>query len=97
MGDLITCWWVLLLCAIAGFIFGFIYMLLLRCFAKIMVFVTIVFVFILLLVIGTVCWFWKNRYDSTERTYKFYFWLAIIFWVLSLLYCILVCCCCKAI
>ena len=97
MGDLVTSWWVMLICAFCGFIFGFIYMLLLRCCAKIMVFVTIVLVFFLLLGTGTVAWFWKNRYDSSERTYKVYYGLAITFWVLTLLYAVLVCCCCRAI
>ncbi len=97
MGDVIVCWWVILLCALLAFVLGLLHLCLIRLLAKIMVWVTIISVFLLLIVMGTICWFFKNRYESHDKSYSFFKWIAVVFWILSGLYLLLVLCCCRAI
>lgn len=97
MGDVVICWWVLLICAIIAFVLGFVYMLLVRCFAKIMVWVTIISVFFILVTIATILWFYKNQFASNESTYHVFLWTAVAIWILAGMYICLVLCCFRRI
>lgn len=95
--DVVICWWVFLICGISAFILGFVYLIILRLLAKVVVWLTIVSLFFVIIAAGVGFWFYKNKFETSEKSYSFCKWTAIILWIAAALYLILVFCCCRSI
>lgn len=64
--DLINAWQVMLICIGAAFILGFIYLLLVRCFAGAIVWLTIISIFVILAGGGYWVYHLRNNYDEAD-------------------------------
>lgn len=93
--DLLYCWWIFLIAAVAAFFYGLVYMILLRFLVKIMVWVTIIVTFLLLFIIACVCFYWRTKYDNSSDGNRIFFYTAIVLWVLCAIYLLLILCCCR--
>jgi energy-coupling factor transporter transmembrane protein EcfT len=69
MGDLATCWWVLLVLGFISAFLGFVYLVLLRWFAKPLLYISFVLIFGLLVGGGFYVYFLANNYDTADHTY----------------------------
>ena len=97
MGDLITCWWVLLVVAGAAFLYGFVYMFFLKCCAKVLVWVSIFACFLALLGGGAYFWQTRDNYEKEDSNYDYMTYGAYTLWGLAAFYFILILCCCNRI
>jgi len=90
-------WYVLAICVGIAFGLGFIYMLLLRCCAGVMVFISLVSVMLLLGGAGAWLFFMKNRYTISSHAYKYCLYGAYAVWGIDGLYCLILLCLCRTI
>lgn len=68
MADLYICWWVLLVCAGCSFLFGFVYMLFIKCCGKLLVWFTVFFGFFVILGFAIFLYFSANNYEDGDST-----------------------------
>lgn len=97
MKDIITSWWVILICFFISFFLGFVYMGIVWSCATVLVWVIIVLLFLALWGFFFLLFFYANHYPETENTHKYlrntsYGMLGVI-----VIYAIAVVCCFKQI
>ena len=95
--DLINCWQVMLICFGAAFIFGMIYLVILRCFAGLLVWTTIFGILGSLGGGGYWLYHMRNNYDQSDNNYKYLQYGAYALWGLAGLFFLIVLCCCSRI
>ena len=93
MGDLATAWWVFLVMGGISSVLCLIYLLLLRCFAKPVLYISFVLIFILLIGGGFFVYFLAPKYVDGDHTQKVMKGMGILLWILSGIYAIILCCC----
>jgi hypothetical protein len=64
--DLVNVWYVMVICVGVAFVLGFVYMVILKCCAGIIMFLSIVAIFAIIAGGGVWCYFTKNNYDTTD-------------------------------
>eukprot|EP00826_Nyctotherus_ovalis_P013994 TRINITY_DN1385_c0_g1_i1.p1 TRINITY_DN1385_c0_g1~~TRINITY_DN1385_c0_g1_i1.p1 ORF type:complete len:477 (-),score=108.79 TRINITY_DN1385_c0_g1_i1:582-1952(-) len=92
LSDLYSAWKVLLLAILFGFVFSLVYMVLVRCCAKVLVWVTLLAFIVLLAVMGYL--FFKEYRDAVDEGDELnYLVLAILFWSFDGLFLLMIFCC----
>ena len=71
MKDIITSWWVILVCFFVAFLLGFVYMGIVWSCATVLVWVIIVLLFVALWGFFFLLFFYANHYPSTENTHEY--------------------------
>lgn len=97
VGDVYDAWEVLLISVGVAFILGFVYLLLLRCCAGIMVFVTLVSILIGLVGGGFWLYLLKDNYEVDSNTYKYFLYGSYTVFGLAGVYLLLLLCLCGRI
>lgn len=96
--DLATTWWVFLVMGGISMVLCVIYMFLLRCVAKPLLYISFVLIFLLLLGGGFYVWFTAAaKYNESDNSYKAMRGMGILLWILTGLYGIILLCCCSRI
>jgi hypothetical protein len=70
MKDIITSWWVILVCFVLSFFLGFVYMGIIWACATVLVWVILVLLFVALWGFFFLLFFYANHYEPTENTFK---------------------------
>ena len=97
MKDVIVAWWVILLSIVFAFLLGFIYMLIVFCCAKVLVWAIIGALFLVLIGGFFFLFFYANHYDSQDTTWKWLRYGSYADLGLIVIYAVGVLCCCKQI
>lgn len=74
-----------------------IYLILLRCFAKPMLYISFVLIFILLLGGGFYVYYLSEKYEDGDNTRSVMKGMGILLWILCGVYAIILLCCCSRI
>jgi hypothetical protein len=93
MGDLQTAWWVFLAMLGITTVICLIYLFLLRCIAKPLLYVSFVLIFTLLVGGGFYVYYLNLDYADTDNTKDVMKGMGILLWILSGIYLIILCCC----
>ena len=93
MTDLGICWWVFLVLGGISAVLSFIYLVLLRWFAKPMIYLSIVSMIGLLIGGGFYVFFLGNTYAEGDNTRQAMHGMGILLWILAGLYFIILLCC----
>lgn len=93
MTDLSICWWVFLVLGGISAVLGFIYLVLLRWFAKPLIYLSMVSMIGLLIGGGFYVFFLGNRYAEGDNTRQAMHGMGILLWILAALYLIILLCC----
>jgi Plasma-membrane choline transporter len=97
VSDIFAVWYVIAICVGVAFLLGFVYMVLLRCCASLLVFVTLVGILLSLGGGGVWLYFMKNNYISTSENYKYCLYGAYTLWGIDGAYAIILLCLCNRI
>lgn len=97
MGDLATAWYIFLIMAGISTVLSLIYLILLRCFAKPLLYISFVLIFGLLLGGGFYVYFLANKYENSDHTRDVMHGMGILLWILTGIYAIILLCCCSRI
>jgi len=93
MTDLATCWWVFLVLGGISAVLSFIYLVLMRWFAKPIIYLSMVSIVVLLVGGGFYVFFIATKYDVGDNTRKAMQGMGILLWILSGIYLLILCCC----
>ncbi len=93
MSDLATCWWVFLVLGGITFVLSFTYLVLMRWFAKPIIYLSMVSIVVLLVGGGFYVYFIATKYEMGDNTRKAMQGMGILLWILSGIYLIILCCC----
>lgn len=93
MGDLYTAWWVILVMAAVTFVLSFLYLLLLRWFAKPLLYISFLLIMGLLIGGGFYVFFQSFKYDPADHTVKVMQGMGILLWIMAGLYGVILLCC----
>lgn len=93
MSDLATCWWVFLVLGGITAVLSFIYLVLLRWFAKPLIYISMVAIVVLLVGGGFYVYFISTRYEEGDNTRKAMQGMGILLWILAGIYFLILCCC----
>ena len=93
MGDLGTCWWVFLVMGAISAVLGFIYLILLRWFAKPILYLSFFLIFALLVGGGFYVFFLYTKYEPGDQTRNVMMGMGILLWILAAIYVLILCCC----
>jgi hypothetical protein len=97
MGDLATAWWIFLVMIGISTVIAILYLILLRYFAKPILYISFVVILILLIAGGAYVFAQNQRYATGDNTKNLMKGLGIMLWVLAGIYFILLLCCCSRI
>ena len=97
MGDLATAWYIFLIMLGISFFMCLIYLFLLRCFAKPLLYISFVAIFGLLLGGGFYVYYLADRYEEGDNTKSVMHGMGILLWILTGIYSIILLCCCSRI
>jgi hypothetical protein len=97
MGDLSICWWVFLVCAGIATVLGVTYMVLLKYFAKPIIYLSFVVILVGLVAGGAYVFAQNKRYQATDNSKNIMKGMGILLWILAALYFIILLCCCTRI
>jgi len=97
MGDLGTCWWLFLVMLGISATIAFIYLVLLRCFVKPLLYLSFVIILVILVGGGFYVFFMNQRYEEGDRTKSIMKGMGILLWILSGIYFVILMCCCSRI
>lgn len=97
MGDLSTAWYIFLIMGGITMVLCLIYLILLRCFAKPMLYISFVLIFILLLGGGFYVYYLSEKYEDGDNTRSVMKGMGILLWILCGVYAIILLCCCSRI
>jgi len=97
MGDLATAWYIFLIMIGISLVLCLIYLILLRCFAKPMLYISFVMIFALLLGGGFYVYYLADRYEDGDHTRSVMRGMGILLWILTGIYSIILLCCCSRI
>ena len=79
--------WIIIASAAFALVIGLIYMIILQCFAKVIIYIMLIFIFAILVIAGGLCYMYSQDLedelsdDSSWDSQETMFWLSIIFWV----------------
>ncbi len=93
ISDLATCWWVFLVLGGITGVLSFIYLVLLRWFAKPLIYISMVAIVALLVGGGFYVFFSANYYEGGDNTRQAMRGMGILLWILSGIYLLILCCC----
>jgi hypothetical protein len=93
MSDLATCWWVFLVLGGISAVLSFTYLVLMRWFAKPIIYISMVSIVVLLVAGGFYVFFIATKYDVGDKTHMAMRGMGILLWILSGIYLIILCCC----
>jgi hypothetical protein len=93
MSDLATCWWVFLVLGGISAVLSFTYLVLMRWFAKPIIYISMVSIVVLLVAGGFYVFFIATKYDVGDNTRLAMRGMGILLWILSGIYLIILCCC----
>lgn len=96
-GDLATVWWLFLAMAGTGVVLVTLYMLLLRCFAKPILYISLCLILATLVGGGFYCFFSYSYYSESDKTRNIMKGMGILLWCLSGVYFVILLCCCNRI
>ena len=97
MGDLGTAWYIFLIMLGISLVLCLLYLFLLRCFAKPLLYISFVLIFALLLGGGFYVYYLGDRYESGDHTRSVMRGMGILLWILTGIYTIILLCCCSRI
>lgn len=97
MGDLGTAWYIFLIMIGISLVLCLIYLFLLRCFAKPLLYISFVLIFGLLLGGGFYVYYLGDRYEPNDHTRSVMRGMGILLWILTGIYSIILLCCCSRI
>jgi len=97
MGDLARAWWVLLVVGFISTTLAFGYLFLLKWFAKPIIFISFIAIFVLLVGGGFYVYFASARYEIGDSTEKVMKGMGILIWILAGIYFVLLACCYRRI
>ena len=97
MGDLGTCWWLFLVMAGITLVISMIYLFLLRCIAKPLLYISFIIILALFVGAGFYVFFQQFKYEDGDKTKQVMKWCGIGLWIVSGLYLIILLCCCSRI
>jgi hypothetical protein len=95
MGDLATAWYIFLIMGGISLVLCLIYIILLRCFAKPMLYISFVLIFVLLL--GGGFYVYYSAEDYQGHTISVMRGMGILLWILTGIYALILLCCCSRI
>jgi hypothetical protein len=93
MSDLATCWWVFLVLGGIAAVLSFTYLVLMRWFAKPIIYISMVSIILLLVGGGFYVFFIATKYDVGDNTRQAMRGMGILLWILSGIYLLILCCC----
>jgi hypothetical protein len=93
IGDLGTCWWVFLVMVAISAVLGFLYLALLKCFAKPILYLSFLVMFVALVGGGFYAFFSYNYYSLGDHTISVMKGMGILLWILAGLSLLTVLCC----
>lgn len=91
--DVITCWWALLASVGVAFGLGFVYMLIVFCCAKILVWIIILGLMSVLIAITALSFFYSNNYETNTNEYKYLRYGSYVMMGVTGVYAVIVICC----
>ena len=98
MGDLYTCWWLFLVMLGISTVISMIYLFLLRCIAKPLLYISFVLILVLVIAGGIyVFTYASNNYEDGDDTKLYMQICAYVLWGLAVVYFIILMCCCSRI
>lgn len=98
LSDLFAVWYVLAMCVGAAFVFGFLYMLALRCLAGCVIWFSILTIILTTAAAGFGVWWYKDeKYEPEDDYYKYAEYTAYGIWGLCGLFILIVLCLCSRI
>jgi solute carrier family 44 (choline transporter-like protein), member 1 len=97
MGDLARAWWVLLVVGFISTALAFGYLVMLKHFAKPIIFFSFISILILLIGGGFYVYFMAGRYEEGDSTQSVMKGMGILIWILAGVYFVLLACCYKRI
>jgi len=97
MGDLIDCWWVLLVCAFIAFAIGILYLFFIRFCSGIIIWFTIFSGLLVLVGAAVYLYFTADKYDKDDPTRNTLTYISYIIFGIGGLYIIILLCCCGKI
>ena len=97
MSDVFAVWYVLCIAVGVAFVLGFVYMILLRCCASLMIFVSLVAILFCIGGGGVWLYFMKDDYETTSNNYKYCLYGAYTLWGIDAVYAFLLLCLCNRI
>jgi hypothetical protein len=97
ISDLFSVWYVMVICIGVAFVFGFAYMFVLKCCAGIILFFSLIAIFLMIGGLGVWAYFTKNQYDTTDQNYKYLQYGAYILWGIAGFYLLILLCLCNRI
>lgn len=95
--DVVNVWQVILITVGSAFLLGMIYMGFIRCFAGILIWLSIIGIIACLGGGGYWVWKYKDHYSTTDNNYKYLQYGGYALWGLDGVFLILVLCCCSRI
>jgi hypothetical protein len=97
IGDLATCWWVILVMLGISTVLAMIYCFLLRIVAKPIIYLSFIIILVMFIGGGFYCFFNTNKYLESDNTKTVMQAMGILLWVLAVVYIIILLCCCSRI
>lgn len=97
MGDLATAWYIFLIMGGISLVLCLIYLILLRCMAKPLLYISFCLIFALLLGGGFYVYYLGDRYEEKDHTRSVMRGMGILLWILTGIYSIILLCCCTRI
>ena len=91
--DIIVCWWAILISVLVAFLLGFVYMLIVFCCAKILVWAMIGALLTAMLAIAALLFFYADHYDAEDNTRKYMKWGSYFMLGLTAVYLTIIICC----
>lgn len=97
MGDMVICWWVFLVMSLIILVLCIIYLILLRCFAKPMIYISFTLILVLLVGGGAYVFSQSKNYEDGDNTKSVMKWMGILLWIIACIYLVILLCCCGRI
>jgi hypothetical protein len=97
ISDLVSVWYVMAISAGVAFVLGFVYMFLLKFCAGVIMFLSLVLIFVIIAGGGVWAYFTKNNYNVDDKNYKYLEYGGYILWGIAGAYLLLVLCMCNRI
>ena len=97
IGDLASAWYIYLIMLGISLVLCLLYLILLRCFAKPLLYISFVLIFVLLLGGGFYVYYLGNTYEESDHTRDVMHGMGILLWILTGIYFVILLCCCSRI
>jgi len=97
MGDLVTCWWLLLVMAFVSAIVSFLYLYLLKWIGRPILYFSFLLILVLLVGAGVYAYVLSDDYQEGDSTRDILKYCAYGIWGLTVIYLLILLCCCSRI